>query len=118
MPLVAPRPWLFGALAVGAYAGFHALLLAAPALGWLVAGVAALAVLVVPMTLSERLFSYIESLGRATGRTRRYAQGGGWVAETTTTRMGLVLSSAVNVTLTTLAVLALALSSGAMHLSW
>jgi hypothetical protein len=118
MPLVAPRPWLLGALAVGAYAAFNVLLLAAPGLGWLAAAVAALAVFAVPMALSERLFGHIESLGRATGRTRRYAQGGGFVAETTTTGIGLWLSSAVNVALTAVGVLVLAVSSGAVHLVW
>jgi hypothetical protein len=118
MPLVAPRPWLAGALAVGAYAAFTTLSLAAPGLGWLLAALAAIVVLVVPLTLSERLFGYIESLGRATGRTRRYAQGGGSVAETTTTGVGLWLSSAINIGLTALGVLALALASGAIHLIW
>lgn len=116
MPLVAPRPWLAGALAVGAYAAFNALLLVAPGLGWLTAIVAALAVFIVPIAVSERLFGHIESLGRATGRTRRYAQGGGYVAETTTTGIGLWLSSAINVGLTALGVLVLALGSGAVHL--
>ena len=116
MPLVAPRPWLALSLAVGGWAAYQALALAGPNVGWLLAILVALAVLIVPTTLSERLFALIESLGRATGRTRRYAQGGGFVAETTTTAIGLWLSGAVNVGLTAIAVLATAIGTGAMHI--
>jgi hypothetical protein len=116
MTLVAPRPWLALSLAVGGWAAIHALVLAGPNVGWLLAALVAAAVLVVPTTLSERLFALIESLGRATGRTRRYAQGGGFVAETTTTAIGLWLSGAIIVGLTAIAVLATALATGAVHL--
>jgi hypothetical protein len=87
-------------------------------MGVLFAALLAMAVFAVPFLVGEWLFAHIESLGRATGRTRAYAAGGGYVAETTTTRIGMWLAGAANLTLTALGMLAIAVSNGTLHITW
>lgn len=118
MTLYAPRPWLTVALAVGTMAALAALALAWPTMGLLLGVLFSIAVFTVPFLIGEWLFEHIESLGRATGRTRAYAAGGGYVAETTTTRIGLWLAGAANLILTALGVLAIAVLNGAVHITW
>lgn len=118
MTLYAPRPWLTAALATGVVAAIAAIVLTMPAMGVTLAALFAIAVFAVPLLVGEWLFDHIESLGRATGRTRTYAAGGGYVAETTTTRIGMWLAGAANLTLTALGILALAVSNGALHITW
>jgi acyl dehydratase len=118
MTLYAPRPWLTIALAIGAMAALAALALALPTMGLLFGVVFSVAVFTVPFLIGEWLFEHIESLGRATGRTRAYAAGGGYVAETTTTRIGLWLAGAANLILTALGVLVIAVLNGAVHITW
>jgi hypothetical protein len=112
--IIAPFPWLLTALAVALAAAVG--VFALPGLSIPLALMVALALLVVPPALSRRVFGLIEDLGRATGKTRP-AVSGGYVAETTTTRLGLVVSGATNVALCALGLLATALSSGALHVS-
>jgi hypothetical protein len=118
MTLYAPRPWLTVALAVGAVAAIAAIVLTWSTMGVLFAALLSIAVFAVPFLVGEWLFEHIESLGRATGRTRAYAAGGGYVAETTTTRIGMWLAGAANLTLTALGMLAIALLNGALHITW
>jgi hypothetical protein len=111
MLVVAPRAWLFGAVGLSLLASLC--VLGFSGLSVPVALLAALAVLALPPALSQRFFALVENLGRATGRTRA-AVAGGWIAETTTTRLGLWLASASNLALCALGVLGALVGSGAL----
>ncbi|MFN3429020.1 MAG: hypothetical protein ACK46X_03585 [Candidatus Sericytochromatia bacterium] len=88
-----------------------------PTLGIVGAALFSSLIVYVPFGLGSMAFERVEKLGRATGQTR-VSVDGVYVAETTTTRLGWWVAGTVSA-LTGLALVAwIALSQGAVHLSW